>query len=72
LIILEISEYPSLTLTHAGDKLNLDWKSAPGLKLQRATSLANPVWADVPGSEGQSHFECPLGTGSEFFRLFAP
>jgi hypothetical protein len=72
LVILEISEYPSLTLTRISDTLNLTWKSEAGLKLQRATSLANPDWADVPGSEGQSHFECPLGSGSEFFRLFAP
>jgi hypothetical protein len=72
LVILEISEYPSLTLTRSSDKLTLSWNSAPGLKLQRATSLANPDWADVPGSEGQSHFECPLGNGSEFFRLFGP
>jgi subtilisin-like proprotein convertase family protein len=61
---------PRITsIVRAGDHILLRWDGAPGCKLQRSSSLANPMWSEVPGSEGQSGIPLLIGTGNEFFRL---
>ena len=52
----------------ASNHLVLHWNGASGVKLQQATNLANPVWQDVPGSEGASHcaFPTPRNSPSRF------
>ena len=70
LTILEITQLPYLrSVSRLGQKITLSWNGAPGLKLQRTTTLSNPVWTDVPSSGGQSSMEMPVGSGNEFFRL---
>jgi len=70
LTILEITQLPYLrSVSRLGQKITLSWNGAPGLKLQRTTTLSNPVWTDVPSSEGQSSMKMPVGSGNEFFRL---
>lgn len=68
--ILEITQLPWLRwVSRLGQKNSLSWNGAPGLKLQRSTTLTKPIWTDVPNSEGQSSMEVPIGSGKEFFRL---
>jgi uncharacterized delta-60 repeat protein len=55
-----------------GDQLRLSWSGAPGLRLQRASTLSNPVWTDVPGSEGLSSFDVLQSRAVEFFRVIKP
>lgn len=50
----------------------LVWDYAPGFVLQRATSLANPLWSDVPDSADRSSIELPVTVTNEFFRLARP
>jgi len=59
----------SLSGVCSSNKLSLRWYGAPGLILQQATNLANPVWQDVPGSEGMSICELPMTNTMAFFRV---
>jgi hypothetical protein len=52
--------------------LALSWAGGPGIKLQKTTSLTNPNWRDVPGSEGVSQIELPCAEAAAFFRLVKP
>jgi hypothetical protein len=52
--------------------LALSWAGGPGIKLQKTTSLTNPNWQDVPGSEGVSQIELPCAEAAAFFRLVEP
>jgi hypothetical protein len=70
LTVLEITALPYFrSIARTGDKLIFSWNGLPGRILQRAGSLANSNWTDVPGTDGQSRFEYPLNGGYEFFRL---
>jgi len=53
----------------SSNKLTLHWYGAPGLILQQATNLVNPVWQDVPGSKGMSICELPMTNAMAFFRV---
>jgi hypothetical protein len=70
----EVTVPPHLYLERREEETVFDffWDGAPGLKLQHTKSLANPVWTDFPGSEGQSHAVVGMNEVSEFFRLFKP
>jgi hypothetical protein len=73
LTILEITQLPHFrSISRLGDKISFSWNGALGLKLQRTTTLTNPVWTEVPNSGGQSSMEMPIGGGHEFFRLMKP
>ncbi len=73
LLILEVIEAPSITsISRHGSDMELTWNGAPGLRLQRTTSLSAPEWTDVPGSEGQSGIQVPITGGGGFFRLLVP
>jgi len=55
--------------------LALGWnEAARGMKLQQSSSLANPVWQDVPGSTLTNQALMPVihGSGAGFFRLVKP
>ncbi len=53
--------------------LRLEWPAtALGAKLQRTSSLTNPAWQNVPGSETAITVTLPLGDLMEFFRLVRP
>ena len=53
----------------ANYKVTLRWNGALGVKLQHCASVSSAVWVDVPGSDGLSSIELPIGTGNDFFRL---
>jgi len=55
-----------------GDGLRLSWLGAPGIRLQRATSLSDRDWQDVPDSEGLSSLRLSRTNASVFFRLLRP
>ena len=52
--------------------LTLSWNGGPGIRLQKTTTLTNPDWQDVDGSEGQSSVNLPMSDSSAFFRLVKP
>lgn len=55
-----------------GKALRLSWLGAPGIRLQRATSLSAPDWQDVPGSDGASSMELSRAGAALYFRLLKP
>ena len=61
----------SVALTPAGPRL--EWPvTALGSKLQRTSSLTDPVWQDVLGSETATTVTVPAVNATEFFRLMRP
>jgi nicotinate dehydrogenase subunit B len=54
---------------YSANQVRLSWIRRPGLRLQKATSLTNPVWEDIPLAEGQSSISLPATEPSAFFRL---
>lgn len=68
--IFRIAERPRIKrMTRTSNQLTLGWDGAPGVRLQRSASLAEPDWRDVEGSEDQSEIQWLIGSGDEFFRL---
>lgn len=53
----------------AQQQIQLNWNGGPGIKLQKTDSLQNPVWVDVPETEGKSSVSLPAVEGNAFFRL---
>ena len=51
------------------NQLTLRWIGALGVKLQQATNLANPVWQDVPNSDGMSAMQFSMTNAAVWFRL---
>jgi len=73
LSVYEISDRPAIkSLSINAESLILTWDYAPGFMLQHTTSLANPQWSEVPGSQGQTSLQLPMASGNEFFRLAKP
>jgi nicotinate dehydrogenase subunit B len=56
----------------SGDQIQLSWNGGPGIKLQRSSSLANPVWQDVPDTDAKNSVNLPLTEATAFFRVFKP
>jgi isoquinoline 1-oxidoreductase len=56
----------------AGGQVQLSWKGGPGIHLQRSSSLTQPAWQDVAGTEGASNVTLQPSEASEFFRLTKP
>jgi hypothetical protein len=56
-------------LTRVAGGLNLSWLGGPGIRLQRATSLSNPDWQDVPNSDGANSIRLPPSGAAGFYRL---
>ncbi len=67
------TEPPSLlplTVTRSQPgSITLSWISGPGIRLQRTTTLANPNWHDVPGSDGTNRMVINVSSGTAFYRL---
>ncbi len=66
---------PQLAIARSAqnDRVVLSWLSeATGLKLFRSTSLTNPDWQFVPGSDTTNQLTLPAGPGAAFFRLAEP
>jgi hypothetical protein len=74
LVIFKIRELPAITCHSVENgRLNLQWNDpAKGMKLQRTTSLTNPMWQELIGSESTNAVALLLWGGSEFFRLIKP
>ena len=53
----------------SGNEIRLSWNGGPGIKLQKSTALTNPVWQDVPGTEGQRNVSLPPTDAAAYFRL---
>jgi len=72
--VFEISELPAFIGQFLqDDKLNVQWNdAAKGMKLQRAGSLTQPDWQDVPRSEATNSVTLPMENSTGFFRLVKP
>jgi isoquinoline 1-oxidoreductase len=57
---------------YSANQVRLSWLRRPGLRLQKAANLTNPVWEDIPLPEGQSSISLPATEPSAFFRLVKP
>jgi len=49
--------------------MTLTWATTNDVRLQKATDLVNPVWQDVPESEGTNTVSLSMTEGKAFFRL---
>jgi hypothetical protein len=69
--VVSITELPAITRQFIQNgKLNLQWNEpARGMTLQRSTSLENPDWQDMQGSQTMTSVELQLWGGPEYFRL---
>jgi hypothetical protein len=56
----------------SGNTLTLSWNGGPGIKLQKTTTLTNPNWLDVAGSDGVSQIDVLCAGSAGFFRLVKP
>jgi hypothetical protein len=72
--VFTITELPAFTpQSITGNMLNLQGNDpAKEMRLQRATSLTNPDWQDLLGSENTHAVSLPMWDGPEFFRLMKP
>ena len=52
--------------------LHLSWLGGPGIQLQQATNLSEPVWQDAPNSAGASSVTLSLTNSAAFFRQVKP
>jgi hypothetical protein len=60
------------SIVREGTVVTIAWDGAPGTKLQKATSLTNPNWQDVPGSDGASSVNEATSDPAAFYRLVRP
>jgi hypothetical protein len=73
LYIYEITDVPAIkSIARMGTNVVVTWNPVPGFRLQRAVSLDDPLWTDIPSMYGQSRVELPILSGNEFFRLARP
>ncbi len=54
---------------YSANQIQLTWRGQSGVKLQSSPSLTNPVWQEVPNTDGQSGLTLPATNGAAFFRL---
>ncbi|MDB6068021.1 MAG: type sorting protein [Pedosphaera sp.] len=62
----------SLVANASGTHVTLHWNGRPGIHVQSATSLSNPVWTDVSNTEGLSTITLAAGGASKWYRLVKP
>jgi isoquinoline 1-oxidoreductase len=68
--LLRTAPAPDLNPPECADgQLRLSWVNRPGLILQKAASLDNPVWETVSLAEGQCSAALPMEAAKAFFRL---
>lgn len=71
----DLSHLGSVSITPGPlpDEMTVSWTGYPHARLQSATDLANPVWEDVPNTEGQSSTTVFfLDPEMKFFRVTGP
>jgi len=71
LVILEMPPFMK-SISHSNGAVDISWEGWGEAQLQRTTSLANPDWQTLPGSENLNEMALPMRSGSEFFRLVKP
>lgn len=59
------------SIVRNGGNAVISWNGAAGTKLQKATTLTNPNWQDVPGTNGASSANDPIA-GEAYYRLVRP
>jgi len=70
LTIFEVVELPYIrSIVRNLENIVIKWNATPGVKLQGKSSLSDPEWNDVVGSDGRSSAEIVAGDSSRFFRL---
>ena len=70
LLVFEITGLPVITsVARDGNAITISWNAAPGIRLQRATSLTDANWVDVPDTVGNNNAHLPITTAHEFFKL---
>jgi len=52
-----------------GGVATISWQGAAGVRLQKASKLANPSWADVPDSQGVSSAKEIADQAEAYYRL---
>ena len=60
------------SIVPSGGSVLISWNGAAGTKLQKASSMTNPNWVDVPGSNGASSALQPAAVGEAYYRLARP
>jgi hypothetical protein len=68
---IAVPKAPSIRLSAAlqGSNLSITWAGQAGVKLQKATTLTNPNWQDVPGTLGASSATEAITEPAAFYRL---
>ncbi len=61
-----------INVSVSANNLSFNWTGGVGIKLQKTTSLTNPNWQDVAGSDGSSSASETIGAGNVFYRLIKP
>ncbi len=57
------------SIVRVGQNVTVAWPGAPGLRLQKSTSLANPNWGNIEGTEGSSSHTEAISGPEVYFRL---
>lgn len=51
------------------DGVRLSWLGAPGIVLQQSTTMSNPIWTDIPGTEGTNKILIPFNQANQYYQL---
>jgi hypothetical protein len=49
--------------------VTISWEGTAGVRLQKSTSLTNPDWQDVSGSDGASSVNDAISDPEAYYRL---
>ncbi len=65
---------PSITsITASGGNVNVTWPGGAGIRLQKTTTLTNPLsWADIGSTLGNSSHSEPVTATPTYYRLYRP
>jgi hypothetical protein len=72
--LYSIEETPTTTpaidsISADGGVVTISWQGAAGVRLQKASNLANPNWTDVPDSQGESSAKDVADQAEAYYRL---
>lgn len=60
------------SIVRNGDNITISWNGAPGVRLQKSTSLSSPNWNDIQGTEGASSYTDSASGNNAYYRLRKP
>jgi hypothetical protein len=68
------SQVPSISnITTSGGNVTVTWPGGAGIRLQKTTTLTNPLsWADIGSTLGTSTYSEPLTSTPTYYRLYRP